>query len=830
MGIQKSKIANIKSVRSGFAVSHHVIRKSKASIDPLQSGEKKTSKNGRGIDPSRFMNRKQRKAWKRLSPQKRKHYILMAQKEAGREHAKKGVAVKERNTVLSQKGNMVDPEVARQLVGWKTKESSNGVMIRTRKILQARIDKKRRYGNTVSANSGTYHSSTSRELTNQISVKEVGQQSLQESGMQGNGYLGSGYTSSPANGSVELKPIAGIVVKEDPGESSVVNTANLVFDSAASFEEGAVSSTGAVAIIAKKAADRFKENLKRKTWGDQSRRERFRLEQALNASNSYSTKEKAGAVTVGAIISMVIQAAVQMVSSIVTILSMILIPIAIIAMIISLTLSLVSSISAVVEETDSYYMGGGMELVEVAIRELGTKENPDGTTKYGDYVGIGKANWCQAFVSWCANECGFVEQNIIPKTGACETARQWFSQRNEYQPSGNYEPMVGDIIFFRHGSETVSHHVGIVEYAENGIVHTIEGNSGGVVKRREYPMKADRIMGYGTPAYVDEGYGEFGSGQEFLKTIKKIGDTILKDGDWKYSNSGVKGNFTEARRASRHVTNCAHAISMCMQEFGTLKKNQHFYADWNGSILCSNSTRKQINKYYDIINVGGKHNADGVKLEPGDICVWNIHVNVYAGNQGGKKVWYDFSKNCISDKSPDSGTYIKYIRKGKIGQTLYKVLRLKDQESYGSGKQYIIPKGLGTTYTYMGWATIHDWPTRQNYLRKRSGEHYDSHGFAIVNGRYVIACTTTFGKVGDYIDFVLDNGKVIHGIMGDEKNQSDPGCNKWGHDDGHSVVEFVVNKSMWYGHLDNTDITRFHPEWKSRVKMGVNLGKNYFDD
>ena len=34
--------------------------------------------------------------------------------------------------------------------------------------------------------------------------------------------------------------------------------------------------------------------------------------------------------------------------------------------------------------------------------------------------------------------------------------------------------------------------------------------------------------------------------------------------------------------------------------------------------------------------------------------------------------------------------------------------------------------------------------------------------------------------------------------MGDEKNMSDAGCNKWGHDNGHSVVEFVVNKSMWY--------------------------------
>ena len=500
----------------------------------------------------------------------------------------------------------------------------------------------------------------------------------------------------------------------------------------------------------------------------------------------------------------------------------------IIATIISFTISLLTGISGAVDEADSWYMGGGMELVEVAIKEIGYKEGAGGTNKYGIWCGIGNANWCHAFVSWCANECGFVAEGIIPKTGSCEDGRQWFIKRNEYQERGSYEPAPGDIVYFRHGSETVSHHVGIVEYAENGILHTIEGNSGGVVKRREYSLSATRIMGYGLPNYPDDGYGEFGSGQDFLKHVRSIGQTIVNDGDWIYSNSGAKGNFTDARKAGRHASNCALAISWCMQEFGTLKKNQHLYADWDGNIHCSSATRKRIEKYYEVINVGGKKNANGVRLKPGDICIWNIHVNVYAGEEGGKKVWYDFSKNCISDKKPNSGHYVKYIRKGNIGQTLYKVLRLKDQDSYGGGKQFIVPKGMGTSYTYMGWALIHDWPTRQNYLRKRSGEHYDSHGFAKVNGRYVIACTTTFGKVGDYIDFVLDNGKAIHAIMGDEKNQSDSGCNKWGHDNGRSVVEFVVNKSMWYGHLGNTDITRFHPEWKSRVKMGVNLGKNFF--
>ena len=85
---------------------------------------------------------------------------------------------------------------------------------------------------------------------------------------------------------------------------------------------------------------------------------------------------------------------------------------------------------------------------------------------------------------------------------------------------------------------------------------------------------------------------------------------------------------------------------------------------------------------------------------------------------------------------------------------------------------------------------------------------------------------TNIRKIGDEIDFVLANGRVIHGVMGDEKNMSDAGCNKWGHDGGHSVVEFVVNKSMWY-HTGKT-VTRFHPEWaKSRVVKAVNLGKNH---
>ncbi len=126
----------------------------------------------------------------------------------------------------------------------------------------------------------------------------------------------------------------------------------------------------------------------------------------------------------------------------------------------------------------------------------------------------------------------------------------------------------------------------------------------------------------------------------------------------------------------------------------------------------------------------------------------------------------------------------------------------------------------------MSWQQITSTTSTQYKLREQAGMNFDEEGFGIINGRYVIACTTTFGQVGDYLDVYLENGIVLPCIIGDIKNQNNEGCNQWGHDNGHSVVEFVVNRSMWY-HTGKT-VTRFHPEWaNSRVVKAVNLGKNH---
>lgn len=151
-----------------------------------------------------------------------------------------------------------------------------------------------------------------------------------------------------------------------------------------------------------------------------------------------------------------------------------------------------------------------------------------------------------------------------------------------------------------------------------------------------------------------------------------------------------------------------------------------------------------------------------------------------------------------------------------------------DPSSGGSvnGNTITLPAGLGNVWTYMGWQCITSPSSAQYKLRQQAGQNFDKDGFGIIKGRYVIACTTTYGKVGDYLTAYLSNGKTISCIIGDIKSQGDAGCNKWGHQNGKSVLEFVVNKSTWYG--TSRTVLKYHPEWKNAtVTKIVNTG-NYW--
>lgn len=153
-----------------------------------------------------------------------------------------------------------------------------------------------------------------------------------------------------------------------------------------------------------------------------------------------------------------------------------------------------------------YGIGAGDgEIVTVALSQIGNI----GGEPYWSWYGFGsRVEWCACFVSWCANECGYIDAGIIPKFAGCVNGVQWFQDRGLWQDN-SYEPRAGDIIFFDWDSPNGSSgpqdgeadHVGIVEKVENGIVYTVEGNSGDTCRQKQYSVGYYEILGYGTPAY-----------------------------------------------------------------------------------------------------------------------------------------------------------------------------------------------------------------------------------------------------------------------------------------------------------------------------------------
>ena len=148
---------------------------------------------------------------------------------------------------------------------------------------------------------------------------------------------------------------------------------------------------------------------------------------------------------------------------------------------------------------------GDGEIVTVALSQIG---NVGGQPYWSWYGFNSRVEWCACFVSWCANECGYIDTGVIPKFAGCVTGSQWFKDRGLWQ-GNDYEPRPGDVIFFDWNDpggvsgpqDGLTDHVGIVEKVENGFVYTVEGNSGDSCRERRYSIGHYEIYGYGTPAY-----------------------------------------------------------------------------------------------------------------------------------------------------------------------------------------------------------------------------------------------------------------------------------------------------------------------------------------
>lgn len=107
-------------------------------------------------------------------------------------------------------------------------------------------------------------------------------------------------------------------------------------------------------------------------------------------------------------------------------------------------------------------------------------------------------------MSWCADQCGYIETGVCPKYAGCVNGVAWFKEHNQWV-DGSETPSPGMIIFYDWDSpngesgpqDGLSDHTGIVERVENGIVYTVEGNSGDSCRQCHRAVGNYEILGYG---------------------------------------------------------------------------------------------------------------------------------------------------------------------------------------------------------------------------------------------------------------------------------------------------------------------------------------------
>ena len=159
-------------------------------------------------------------------------------------------------------------------------------------------------------------------------------------------------------------------------------------------------------------------------------------------------------------------------------------------------------------------MAASEDLLALARREIGTKEQPAGSNRvkyntayYGWEVSGRAYPWCCVFLWWLFRMCGASALFYGgARTASCGTLMD-YARRNGLLVTKDYR--LGDLVFFRFSGSGGPEHVGIVEEIRGETLVTIEGNTGagndtngGQVQRRQRQRRF--VLGAYRPQYEEE--------------------------------------------------------------------------------------------------------------------------------------------------------------------------------------------------------------------------------------------------------------------------------------------------------------------------------------
>lgn len=238
-------------------------------------------------------------------------------------------------------------------------------------------------------------------------------------------------------------------------------------------------------------------------------------------------------------------------------------------------------------------------------------------------------------------------------------------------------------------------------------------------------------------------------------------------------------------------------ITILHQEDFTSKLKQHI-----------NETEKKIKKDFE------KNKQTGYVTENVNIrqkpSIKSTSLGVYLYGNEIEYVKYNNKWVCVKYKNKFAYIYSKYV----TNELKYHVFEVP----YNNHK------------SFMGYDKITSSGSPQLKLQNCYA-YTGNYGIRQVNRRYCIAVGSAFTtEIGQYIDLILENGKVIPCVLGDQKADKDTNdSNTITVHDG-SAVEFVVDEDALASRIwKSGDVSSAAPSWDSPVKYIKVYGKNIFE-
>ena len=269
-------------------------------------------------------------------------------------------------------------------------------------------------------------------------------------------------------------------------------------------------------------------------------------------------------------------------------------------------------------------------------------------------------------------------------------------------------------------------------------------------------------------------------------------DTSCEDG---FDFAGAKSVLaSNVEACSTKITNTAAILENVVSAHTELQSSMKFDGSDNYSSSSSTSTNGSSSSSGSSSS-GGNYSGGGTS--GGGYSGGGSYSGVsssysggdYSGGYSGAAVSGTAVSGLVAGKVKDSNKDKVKERTGAASSKDEKETD-KNKETNDSELTGILEEKVTTELKYVNYAYINsDKVTdKSKELFNDATFNYDSNtGYALVDGKYVIACDSTVGEVGDIIKFTQKDGNIVECVVGTNTVT----------DASKNVINFIVDKENW---------------------------------